>query len=218
MAAEYLTARRGEAARSTIRRLTSLKAFARWAWKMTVLEDYKAPEAAEAEPHPLPGGIADVRKMLSVAKRENHFSLVTLQGFFALRVSEARAVTAESFDRHEGQLHVRGKGSKDRRLDYAETTFELLSVPFTRSLVDGTSLCSLSDAAARAAIKSVAKLAGIEKDVSSHDLRATCLTELYDRTGDIELVRRFAGHASVKQTQVYIGSRRKALREAVSFV
>lgn len=156
--------------------------------------------------------------MLAVCARPEHSALIVLQGFFALRVSEARGIRPGAFNLAERQLHVRGKGAKDRRLDYSETTFGFLVPSIQRASDSASTLVAISDAGSRLAIKSLARKAGIEKDVSSHDLRATCLTELYDRTQDIELVRRFAGHASVKQTQVYIGSRRKALREAVEFV
>lgn len=216
-AMDYLNSRRHEAARSTVRRLSSFRQFARWAWESSALVDYKAPEPAEPMPHPIAEGMAGIREMIRAARGENQVSLITLQGFFALRVSEARAVLAIHFNEGECQLHVRGKGSKDRLLDYATANFAPLLDSYQRSLIDGGPLCGLSDSGARLAIKMAAQRAGLSTDISSHDLRATCLTALYDGTGDIELVRRFAGHASVKQTQVYIGSRRDALRKAVAF-
>lgn len=216
-AMDYLNSRRDEAARSTVRRVSSFRAFARWAWEINVLDGYKSPEPAEPTPHPIAQGMAGIREMIAAALNPDQVALITLQGFFALRVSEARGVWAVHFDASEQQLYVRGKGAKDRHLDYAASNFSPLAQTFTRSLDDGGPLCRLSDSGARLAIKTIALRAGLSPDISSHDLRATCLTALYDGTGDIELVRRFAGHASVKQTQVYIGSRRAILREAVAF-
>lgn len=217
-ARDYLTSRRNEAATSTLRRIATFRRFSRWAWGKDCLAGYKAPTPAEPEPHPIPGGIEAISRMLSECRSDDHRALVGLQGYFALRVSEARGVLASQFDMGEHQLHVRGKGAKERRLDFALSTLAAVLPAYERSLRDGLPMCRLSDTGARQAIKSIAYRAGFGREIASHDLRATCLTELYDRTKDIELVRRFAGHASTKQTQVYIGSRREALRGAIEFV
>lgn len=58
-----------------------------------------------------------------------------------------------------------------------------------------------------AAISNMVKIsteAGIDKKLSPHKLRAAFCTVLYDKTGDIELVRDAVGHSSVSVTQRYI--------------
>lgn len=216
VALAYVNSRRNEAPASTIRRIASIRRFALWAWKKPVFIDYKAPTPSESNPHPLPGRMDDIQLMLNVCHTIDETALITLQGMFALRVSEARATLPSHFELERNNLRVRGKGDKVRLLPYSDDTFELLGVPWARSEADGAGLCRYSDSGARDAIKRVAVRAGITSEVSSHDLRATRLTDLYSRTLDIELVRRFAGHADVKQTQIYIKVCDDKLRKAVA--
>lgn len=213
-ALEYVNFRRDGAPKSTLRRITSIRAFAKWAWGMEVLSDYIAPKPAPTVPHPLKGGMEDVWKMYETAASISVKRLIVLQGFFALRVSEAREVIPTHFDQVNFELTVRGKGDKIRNLPYSLITYGLLG---DLNLTENT-LVNMNDSGARNAIHATAKQSGIGYDVSSHDLRATCLTDLYERTKDIRLVAEFAGHANINQTMVYIRTNRNAMREAVSFV
>src|SRR4051812_14400025 len=55
--------------KTTGRRLTSIRAYARWAQIPTPeLVDYSSPTAPRAVPHPLPEGIEGVRKLIDVAR------------------------------------------------------------------------------------------------------------------------------------------------------
>ena len=47
-------------------------------------------------------------------------------------------------------------------------------------------------------------LEGLGYSISPHKLRAAFCTILYDRTGDIEFVRRAVGHSSIETTQRYV--------------
>lgn len=217
-AAIYLNSRRSEAPRSTLRRLASIREFAKWAWRLAALMDYKPPRPGEPVPHPLKEGMAGIRKMIANASNLDQLALAALQGYFALRVSEARSITAASFDTDSMTLTVRGKGDKVRYLPYSAETFAILEMAYRRSAADGKPLVRLSDSGARFAIKRMAYLACLAGNPSSHDLRATCLTDLYDRTHDIRLVQDFAGHVSIEQTKIYIRTNREAMRAAVNFV
>ena len=70
---------------------------------------------------------------------------------------------------------------------------------------DKSPLIPLEDRNARALVTSIGARAGIKGPVSSHDLRATFATELYNKTHNIRLVQTLLGHASVTTTQAYLG-------------
>lgn len=213
----YLNSRRQEAPKSTLRRMASFRMFAKWAWEMPILANFTPPKPAMPNAHPLPGGMQDIHAMLSVCRNEDHLALVGLMGFFSLRISEARSIKAIHFDELNMELLVRGKGDKERRLPYASETMATLLIPYQRSLLDGSHMVRLSDSGARLAIQTLAKRAGITAEVSSHDLRATGLTDLYERTRDMRLVAEFAGHASMDTTRIYVRANRHRMREAVNW-
>lgn len=216
MALGYVNSRRDEAPKSTLRRITSIRAFAKWAWDVEALTDYIAPKPADTIPHPLKGGMADIWRMFDATETPSVKRLIVLQGFFALRVSEAREVIPTAFDLVSNELTVRGKGDKVRNLPFSDATYKLFGM--IECLSEEYELVSLSDSGARAAIHTTAKRAKLGYDVSSHDLRATCLTDLYDRTKDIRLVAEFAGHANINQTMRYIRTNRDAMHFAVNYV
>ncbi len=66
--------------KTTGRRITSLRCFARWSGLGVIVTDYKAPKPAPAEPHPLPGGIADVMSMIDAVDKDQHKALIALCG------------------------------------------------------------------------------------------------------------------------------------------
>ena len=61
-------------------------------------------------------------------------------------------------------------------------------------------------------------LEGLGYKISPHKLRAAFCTILYDKTGDIEFVRRAVGHSSIETTQRYIADNDTAKDEAASIM
>lgn len=221
----WLSASRAEMSpASTRRRAASLRRFIAWAGEPTdALDRYKLPVPKRTVPHPLTGGMEDIRMMLFCSKTSEQRALVALQGFGALRVSEARATTVEDIDFETGVVHIRGKGDKERDIVFS-TTGEAFGHLRERATEVGTGpLVTLADRSARQAVTSIAKRAGVrahtKSSVSSHDLRATAATALYEASGhDIRLVQEFLGHSSVKQTEIYVGVSRERLTKAVGML
>ena len=216
MYAEWLNiARRSGASASTVRsRFFAGKAYFEWsAGDAGMLAQYRLPSLPEPVPHPLPGGMADVRALLAHSSGEVNM-IIALQGFAGLRISEARALTVHDIDWNRRELVIKGKGEKTRRVP--------ISAELAPYLADNTVTATghyvtMSDRGARAAITRVARAAGVigaGGSVASHDLRATFGTAVYEKTGNILLVSRLLGHASVTTTQAYICTGNGA-REAV---
>lgn len=177
------------------------------------LSEFRVPRQAEPSPHPLPGGINDVRKALNYAYTPSHRIAIALGGFAGCRVDESISLTCN--DIKSGFLVIKGKGEKFRKVPISEELYRELS------MVDTERLVPLCNASARKAITAVFKRAGIkgkdDKPVSSHDLRATFATEVYNNTNNILKVQRLLGHSSVITTQRYLGIDDQAMIEAVNF-
>lgn len=218
-AERWLTANRKRvAAKTTGRRLTSLRAFGRWAGYGEILTDYSAPTPLRAQPHPLPEGIDGVYRLIDTARNEKQKALVCLCGLCGLRVSEALKVRPSHFDLHDMTLHVYGKGDKERIVPVSQKAWEVLATPVTRAFCDGDRLVvSLQDRFARRVITELGKRAGLRRQISSHDLRATFATEVHNQTRNIRVVQELLGHSSVRTTEVYTGVALDQMRKAVEF-
>jgi integrase len=180
---------------------------------MWVLKEYRLPPIPDAVPHPIPGGMDAVRELVNEAQG-NIRNVIALQGFAGLRVTEARTLKREDIDVHNRDIVVKGKGEKIRRVPISSELQGWLDL----MPAEGR-LAVLADSGARHGIRRVAERAGIVgfdgNAVSSHDLRATWATAVYEKTYDIWLVSRLLGHASVRTTQAYLGLGEDKLRMAV---
>lgn len=206
----------GVVAKTTVRRLTSLKQFALFAgWQDASFAEYAAPTPLPAKPHPIPEGVNGVKRMIFYARSPQEVALVTLCGLLGLRVGEARGTRPEYFDTTSRVLIVHGKGDKVREVPVGSFAWDQLKLPIVEASYRSTPVCPFEDRAARGLITRLGRVAGISNSVASHDLRATFATEVYDKTRDIVLVQRLLGHSSSKQTELYIGRTLASLRNGV---
>lgn len=205
------------APKTTLRRLTSMRNFG-LAFGMEVLKNYKPPKAMQQKPHPLPGGLADLEKLLAVARVDEHKYIVALTGLCGLRIAEARMIGPQHFDFRYRKLRFIGKGGREREVPLTNRAWSILGMPAMEAAIEGkVQLITCSDKAARSTITTLGKRAGISRPISSHDLRATFATETYRRSKDIRAVQLLLGHGSVAQTQLYIEVNDDELRDAASF-
>lgn len=209
-----LDARLNLSASSCRRRLESAKSYLRFLGQATTkLDEYRRPPASVSHPHPLPGGIDAARRLLEATTGALQ-AAIALQSLAGLRITEAITLTrAADLGSH---LRVKGKGEKERMIPVsAELRRYLDAMPAT-----GT-LAPIGNSTVRRRITRVASDIGVAGanggTVSSHDLRATFATAVYAKKGDIVLVSRLLGHASVQTTMVYLGLADAAAAEAVEF-
>jgi site-specific recombinase XerD len=227
-AAEYVTNMKthGYAASTINRRMSAIRAFHKFyttagPGDSSLMEapfiDYKRPPIPVGKPHPLPNGMADIDAMLRAAAKPDYRVLIGLCGLAGLRVREARAVRHEDFyDDHNGQtwLKVVGKGGVHREVPVS-TKLKFLLPPMKEG-GEGMHLVPLADSGAREAITKTGERAGIQRRVSSHDLRMTFGSALYESCQDIRLVQEILGHARVTTTQLYTGISERAKAAAVN--
>lgn len=199
--------------------MTSMKAFARWAkWPTDELEDYSLPTPLRGQPHPIPEGMDGVRRMIRAAENDRYVVLVAGGGFLGLRVAETLSLRPSSFDLKRMVVTVRGKGDKERSIPISDECWELIQMEVFRAFAAGDDrlIVNLKDRFARSTITRLGEKAKLRRRVSSHDLRATFATELYNRTQDQRLVQLLLGHASMDQTSLYIGMTDSTLRQGVN--
>jgi integrase/recombinase XerD len=221
LAATWLNERkRVMAPKTTSRRLTSIKNLG-LALRTPILPEFHVPSAPIPKPHPLPGGKRDIAALLDVCYKDEHKLLVIFTGLCGARVSEARAVAPVDIDLINRTVKFYGKGDKIRYVpisDYAwRILLPLIVVPM--ALDQFSPVIKLGDRAARAVFTELGIRANLSRHISSHDLRATFATEAYRVSGnDIRAVQELLGHATSKQTELYIGIDDGQLRSAVNIM
>lgn len=202
--------------KTTGRRLTSLRAFVKWAKWPTMLVDYYAPTPLKGDPHPLPEGMEGVRRMIGVATSSEQRSLVAFCGMCGLRISEALSVRPSHFDFSTMELAVFGKGDKSRKVPVTSTAWEYMQDAVGRAFIDGDrTVITFKDRFARGLITTLGERAHLQRRVSSHDLRATFATALYEETLDLRVVQEILGHAASTDTEVYVKASMTKARSAM---
>lgn len=209
--------RRMLAPRTTARRLTSLRAYAKWAGYPGLFEEYTAPDGGPAMPHPLPEGMAGVRRLIVAANTEMQRCLIALMGMCGLRVAEAISITYADCMIEGGKvtLRVRGKGDVVRYVPVSDEAYTHIVRRMVETALNGMPLVEMKDRYARQCITDIAVRAKLSRRVASHDLRATFATAVYDKTKDKMLVQRLLGHKSGNTTEGYIGTTREKMIEGV---
>ncbi len=203
--------------RTVLRRAASLASFSKELELGISLSDYKLPTTPPPDPHPLPNGMADVKQMISACRNPIHRGLIAFGGYAGLRVSESIAIKPSWIDLTTGKMKVHGKGDKYRVIPITGGLRQYLLPLFIGAKIEDARLVPLEDRFARGLVTTVAKRAGVPGKVSSHDLRATFATVLYDKTHDINMVRAVLGHASVNTTLAYLGVSGEGTRKAMEF-
>lgn len=214
--------RRTLAPRTTARRLTSLREFCKWAGYPDMFLEYKAPDAGQAVPHPIPEGMAGVRRLLAATGNEKQQGLVALCGMAGLRLAEALSVSSDDFKFKEGgdrsgecTLRVRGKGDVTRYVPISEECLRYVVPLIVRAWTAGGSIIPLNERFARRCISDLGVRARLSRRIASHDLRATFATALYNQTKDQRLVQVALGHKSGRTTEGYIGVEAEAIRRGI---
>jgi len=204
----------GDSASTTRQRLAAARAWLAWQGQdYGPLGDYKAPPLPAPDPRPLPDGMADVARMVSRADDPNVKCAIALGGYAGLRISESLSVTWGNIEGR--RLIVRGKGDKQRTVPISSTLAKILDDARPEGVEPSVPICGgLTDSMARKAIVRLADQLGMP-DVSTHDLRATWATCLFNSTKDVLMVSKLLGHASITTTQAYLGFDAEAAASAV---
>ena len=139
-----------------------------------------------------------------------NYAMLTLFLNLGLRVAEAVNLKVNDIDWSNGQLVVRqGKGKKDRVLWLTDEDIKTLKSWLAIRPVDSVYLfCPLkggymNDRYIRDFVKRYSFKKGVKKDVHPHTLRHSFATDLFRKTGNIRLVQKALGHASIATTMIY---------------
>ena len=208
---------------SLSRKLSAVRMLAKYMVGEGILqEDFTELMTNPKKRRPLPGCLAieEIEAFLRapdlntpLGKRDR--ALFELMYGSGLRVSEICALEMNAIDPEEGFARIFGKGSKERVVPVGshagEAIRNYLHGGRPHLVKDGTGgelfLSMRGQGISRKMIwvlvKSYAKKAGIEKNVTPHGLRHSFATHLLMGGADVRAVQEMLGHADVGTTQIY---------------
>lgn len=145
-----------------------------------------------------------------------------------LRVSELIQLRLSGYYPREGYLRVIGKGDKERLVPIGDEAIKFNTIyieeirkksPILKGQEDILFLNrrgkSLSRVMVFLIIKELAKLAGINKNISPHTFRHSFATHLIEGGADLRAVQKMLGHESITTTEIYTHTDREFLRQTL---
>ncbi len=220
---------------ATLHRLkAAVRSFFAWAEETGVIASNPARFVRLPRLHPKPPAFLTEREKRQLLKtlrqtdtREARRDRVIIEMFLGtgIRLQELVNLDVDDVDLDAKHIRIVGKGNvpqvKFLKTDLRSILRSYLSV--RRRMGSGeTTALFLSNRDTRLTSRQVArrldvwlKAAGINKHLGPHALRHTFATHLYAKSGDILIVQRALGHASLSTTQVYTHLVDGALENAI---
>lgn len=147
-------------------------------------------------------------------------TMILLMVQLGLRRSELAGLTVEDWDRDNGFLYVRGKGSKDRNLPLTSEATEALEAWLADGRLAGPMWPSSHRPGEGIAVRTVSNIIGeAAKDhglrITPHAYRHTAATDALANGATVDGVRRILGHESLATTTIYLHTKPEDLREQI---
>lgn len=202
--------------RSQARLLSSLNSF--FDYLVSEGERKDNPSSAVDSPKlgkylPVVLSVEEVRAILNAAPNERDRAILEVLYGCGLRVSEVCSLKISEVYLKEMFVKVMGKGSKERLVPMAPSTasaiMDYLSVrpESDAGCEDVLFLNRFGRALSRVAVfkmvKSVALVAGVDKNLSPHTFRHSFATHLIENGADLRVVQEVLGHESILTTEIY---------------
>jgi integrase/recombinase XerD len=224
--------KRGVAARSAARNLSSLRSFFGYLAREGVVQgspvaEVRAPRIGRPLPKYLT--VTQVARLIDAPDRTpegiRDRAMLMLMYASGLRASEVVTLRMENVDRHAGFLRVLGKGAKERVVPVADRALEELAKylsaarpAFLKKRVSSVLFLSRRGKAITRQtlwnrIRHWALLAGIEERISPHTLRHSFAGHLLAGGADLRAVQAMLGHADIATTQIYTHVTPERLRD-----
>ncbi|ANH23677.1 Tyrosine recombinase [Corynebacterium pseudotuberculosis] len=169
--------------------------------------------------------VTEVEELISAIPTDNiatpedlrDAALIELLYGTGARISEIMNLTVDEvtvLEETEGMLRIVGKGDKHRIVPVGSMAQKALRRYLVRArpqLTKGKSHAlflnkrggALSRQSAWQILKSSARRAGLQKDISPHTLRHSYASHLLEGGADVRVVQELLGHSSVTTTQIY---------------
>lgn len=202
--------------RSQARLLSSLNSF--FDYLVSEGERKDNPSSAVDSPKlgkylPVVLSVEEVRAILNAAPNERDRAILEVLYGCGLRVSEVCTLKISEVYLKDMFVKVMGKGSKERLVPMAPSTASAI-MNYLSVRPESDAGCedvlflnrfgrALSRVAVFKMVKSVALVAGVDKNLSPHTFRHSFATHLIENGADLRVVQEMLGHESILTTEIY---------------
>ena len=202
--------------RSQARLLSSLNSF--FDYLVSEGERKDNPSSAVDSPKlgkylPVVLSVEEVRAILKAAPNERDRAILEVLYGCGLRVSEVCSLKISEVYLKDMFVKVMGKGSKERLVPMAPSTASAI-MDYLSLRPESDAGCedvlflnrfgrALSRVAVFKMVKSVALVAGVDKNLSPHTFRHSFATHLIENGADLRVVQEMLGHESILTTEIY---------------
>lgn len=202
--------------RSQARLLSSLNSF--FDYLVSEGERKDNPSSAVDSPKlgkylPVVLSVEEVRAILKAAPNERDRAILEVLYGCGLRVSEVCSLKISEVYLKDMFVKVMGKGSKERLVPMAPSTASAI-IDYLSVRPESDAGCedvlflnrfgrALSRVAVFKMVKSVALVAGVDKNLSPHTFRHSFATHLIENGADLRVVQEMLGHESILTTEIY---------------
>ena len=222
--------------RSQARILSGVKAFFKF---LLLVDDIPTNPANLIESPKLGRHLPDVLSMeevdkliaaIDLSKNEGHRNRAIIETLFScgLRVTELVELKISNIKFSDEYIIVTGKGDKQRLVPISPKAI----TDIKNWLIDRNKMSNINDhdrdilflnrrgkkltrVMIFTIIKDLAKLAGINKNISPHTLRHSFATELINRGADLRAIQEMLGHESISTTEIYTHLDTSQLKETI---
>jgi len=228
----YISSQSNHSVRTTARRLSSLRRFYQYLLREEYIDsdptaNVDSPKLGRSLPKLLTE--AEVETLLEAPDLNTDMGLrdrAMLEVLYAtgLRVSELVGLQLNQINLRQGVIRVLGKGNKERLVPLGEEAIDWLNKyinaarpNFFKNKPDATVFPSnrgktMTRQTFWHAIKRYSIKAGINKQLSPHDLRHAFATHLLNHGADLRVVQMLLGHSDISTTQIYTHVARERLK------
>ena len=213
----------GNTARSVNRKLSTLKSYYRYLLREGSISDNPMSKVSSPKTEsrlPTYMEADDMQELLSEEMFEEGFEgirnrlIIMLLYYTGMRRSELIGLTLSSFDKHNRNLKVLGKGNKERIIPindemeqfltlYIGERNKLVSDASCRNLVLTDNGKALYPNFVYRVVKNHLSRVSTAKKKSPHVLRHTFATHLLNNGADLNSIKEILGHANLSATQIY---------------
>jgi site-specific recombinase XerD len=154
--------------------------------------------------------IEEMQIFITCAPNMKHRAIIALMYSCALRVSEVVNLKLSDIDTSQMKIKiVNGKGKVDRIVMLDNSILGILheyhkTYRTRKYLFEGKTGNQYSARSIQAIYKTTLKHSSIEKRISSHSMRHSCLTQLIKDGVNLRTVQKIAGHKNINSTANYI--------------
>lgn len=154
--------------------------------------------------------IEEFQAMADYVQNIKHKAIICLMYSCALRVGEVVNLKISDIDSKNNRIQIKnGKGKVDRVVMLDSSILNLLRIYWeayktSLYLFEGQKGGKYSEKSIQTLVKRLASEIGLNKKISSHSLRHSCLTQMVKDRVDLRKVQKIAGHKNINTTANYI--------------